>query len=104
MLDENNILEYIKSSNLIEKKLKNNLIEHFHKLSKNQIKVLVNHFNKQKNEILKMLIGLKDKEVCSFEEIKTNLDKVNRDIIKKQEFEERQDDEENILNLLDEVY
>ena len=102
MLDKNNILKYIKSSNLIETKLKNNLLNHFHKLSHKQIENLVKYFNEQKYEILKMLIILKDKKICSFEEIKTKLDKLNRDMIKKQEFEDEKQDEK-LFNLLNEI-
>lgn len=104
MLNENNILEYIKCSNLIEEKLKIKLIEHFDTLPKNQINILIDHFNKQKKEILDILRTLKNKEVCSFEEIKDNLEKINREIIKKNELKEKQEDEENILNLLKELH
>ena len=104
MLDEKNILEHIKNSNLIEINLKNNLINNFDKLSKKQVKLLINHFNNQKNEILNLLKTLKEKEICSFEEIKSNLYKLNKDLMIKKEFEEKSIDEDNILNLLDVIY
>lgn len=104
MLDEKNILEYIKKSNLIEINLKTELINNFDKLSINQVKLLIKYFNNQKNEILNLLKTLKDKEICSFEEIKSHLDKLNKDLILKEEFEEKIIEEKNILNLLDTLY
>lgn len=104
MLDEKNILEYIKKSNLIEINLKTELINNFDKLSINQVKLLIKYFNNQKNEILNLLKTLKDKEICSFEEIKSHLDKLSKDLILKEEFEEKIIEEKNILNLLDTLY
>jgi hypothetical protein len=101
MIDENNILNYIKNSNFIEINLKKSLLDHFDKLNQKQLLTLINYFNKQKSEILKMLMSFKNKDICSFEEIKTNLDNINRNLIKIEELQDKQNDENEIYNLIE---
>lgn len=103
MINEDNILNYIKSSNFIEINLKNDLLIYFDKLNQKQVQTLISYFNKQKYEILKMLISLKNKEICSFEEIKTNLDAINRKLIKSEELKDKEKDDEDIYNLLSSI-
>jgi|GEM_PF-5596856 len=101
MFDETNVLEYIKNSHCIEKNLKQNLIEHFHSFSHHQIQLLVTYFNQQKHEILQILRSLKNQKICSFAEIKTQLEKVIRHIITEQEEKERIIDKQVLESVLD---
>ncbi|MDP3381556.1 MAG: hypothetical protein Q8S84_08960 [bacterium] len=46
-------------------------------------------------------MSFKNKDICSFEEIKTNLDNINRNLIKIEELQDKQNDENEIYNLIE---
>jgi len=103
MVDEQNLLEYIKSSKFLDTSIKSKLIEHFDKLNSEQILWLIEYFNNLKHDILKVLIQLKDINVCSFEEVKMNIDNTIRVKLKTIEFLEHENEQTEILNLLNSI-
>jgi DNA-binding transcriptional MerR regulator len=83
--------------------LKKNLIINFDKLTNLQTDILIRYFNKQKIEILKMLVNLRDKQNCSFEEIKTNLDNINRKLRQNKELLDNKDKDKELFILLEQL-
>lgn len=98
MVDEQNLLEYIKNSKFLDTSIKNKLIEHFDKLNSDQILWLIEYFNN-----LKVLIELKDINVCSFEEVKMNIDNAIRIKLKTIESLEHENEQNEILDLLNSI-
>lgn len=103
IVNENNLLEYIKTSNFLDDTFKNTLIKYFEKLAQEQILHLVKYFNIQIQEVLTLLTKFKDVEVCTFEEIKTNIDNTTRMKIKYEEKQELKNEEDEFLNLINAI-
>ena len=103
MVDEQNLLEYIKNSKFLDTSIKNKLIEHFDKLNSDQKLWLIEYFNNLKQEILKVLIQLKDINICSFEEVKMNIDNAIRIKLKTIESFEHENERNEILDLLNSI-
>lgn len=103
MINEDNLLEYIKNSKFIDSSIKNNLIKYYDKLNTQQIKWLIDYFNNHKRNILKILVDLKDKDICSFEEIKFTIDNLSRKNLKNNELIEYENDQAEILNLINSI-
>lgn len=74
IVNEKNLLEYIKNYVFLDNNFKNDLLKYFDKLDEIQKLWLIEYFNNQKKDILNFLKSFKDKEDYSFENIKTELD------------------------------
>ncbi len=103
IVNEENLLEYIKTSHFVDNNFRNNLIKFFNKIEKEQISLLVKYFNIQRLEVLTLLTKFKDVEVCTFEEIKTNIDNKTRMKIKYEEKQELKNEEDEFLNLVNSI-
>ena len=103
IVNENNLLEYIKSYPFLDTETKNSIIKYFDKLTSNQMLWLVNYFNNEKKDILNFLKSFKNKEVCSFENIKTQIESKSRLKIKQEETQELKDEEDDFLALINSI-
>jgi hypothetical protein len=103
IVNENNLLEYIKTSQFIDNIFRNTLLKYFDKIEQEEILLLVKYFNIQRQEVLILLTRCKDGEVCSFEDIKTNIDNTTRMKIKLEEKEELKSEEDEFLALVNSI-
>ncbi|MDD3144741.1 MAG: hypothetical protein PHV23_01375 [Candidatus Gracilibacteria bacterium] len=104
IINENNLLEYIKNYAFIDSFSRSSIIKYFDKLNEKQILSLIKYFNEERKDVLFFLKSFKDKNICSFEQIKTELDSKTRIKIRleeRQEIESEQDDFSNLLNSID---
>ncbi len=104
IINENNLLEYIKNYVIIDNLSRSSIIKYFDKLNEKQTLSLIKYFNEERKDVLVFLKSFKDKNICSFEEIKTELDSKTRMKIRleeKQELESEQDDFLNLINSID---
>lgn len=104
IINENNLLEYIKNYAFIDNLSRSSIIKYFDKLNEKQTLSLIKYFNEERKDVLVFLKSFKDKNICSFEEIKTELDSKTRMKIRleeKQELESEQDDFLNLINSID---
>ena len=104
IVNEKNLLEYIRNYPFLDIETKNSIIKYFDELTSNQVFWLINYFNDEKNNILNLLRSLKDKkEVTNFEEIKTQIDSFWRNKLKLEELLESKKEKEEISNLINEI-
>ncbi len=100
IVNKNNLLEYIKTSQFIDNIFKNNLLKYFDKLEQEKILLLVKYFNIQRQEVLTLLTRFKDVEICTFDDIKNNIDNTTRMKIKYEEKQELKSEEDELLALV----
>lgn len=103
MLNKNNILFYIKNSKFLDEDFRKYLLNNFDYLLQEEQTFLINYFNIQRKEILKELVWLKNKNICSFENIKDKINVINRNVIKKLEEIENNKKDEELFNLLEQL-
>lgn len=100
IVDENSLLEYLKSYPFIDSETKNSFIQNFDTLTQSQILLLASHLNDEKKDILNFLKSFKDKEITNFEEIKTQIDGFGRNKLKLEELLESKKEKNEILDLV----
>lgn len=103
IVNEKNLLEYIKNYVFLDNNFKNDLLKYFDKLDEIQRLWLIEYFNNQKKDILNFLKSFKDKEDYSFENIKTELDNKSRLKVKQEEKLEIENEEDDFLNLVNSI-
>lgn len=103
VVNENNLFEYIKTSTFLDDTFRNNLLKYYEKLSKEKISYLVKYFNNINKEVLVLLTKFKDIEICSFEDVKTEVNKQTRMKIKLEEEQEKEIEQEEFFNLLETI-
>lgn len=103
IVNEKNLLEYIKNYVFLDNNFKNDLLKYFDKLDEIQKLWLIEYFNNQKKDILNFLKSFKDKEDYSFENIKTELDNKSRLKIKQEEKQEIENEQDEFLNLVNAI-
>jgi hypothetical protein len=91
MMDKGNIMTNIKKSRILTDKLKNDLLVYYDTLNKDQINSITDLLAKEKILTINFLKSLKDREVMSFEDIKNNIEKLQR----KKRINNEKNDEEN---------
>ncbi len=103
IVNENNLLECIKNYVFLDKNFKNILLKYFDKLDDIQKMWLIDYFNNQKREILVFLKSFKNKEICSFENIKTELNSKSKLRIKQEEKQENYNEQDEFLKLVNAI-
>lgn len=103
IVNEKNLLEYIKNYVFLDNNFKNHLLKYFDKLDEIQKLWLIEYFNNQKKDILNFLKSFKDKEDYSFENIKTEIDNKSRLKIKQEEKQEIENEQDEFLNLVNTI-
>ena len=104
IVNENNLLEYIRNYPFLDIETKKSIIKYFDELTSNQVFWLISYFNDEKNNILNLLRSLKDKkDVTNFEEIKTQIDNFWRNKLKLEELLESKKEKDEISNLINEI-
>ncbi len=78
MIDEQNLLEYIKNSQLLDNEIRQTLITRFNALSPEQITKLVDYFNNHKQNIVQLLKKLNDTGICSPTEIQGAVNQIQK--------------------------
>ncbi|MCH2188767.1 hypothetical protein MK079_02990 [Candidatus Gracilibacteria bacterium] len=97
---KNYVFQYISESSFIEQHLKQNLIYYYPSLSEKQINKLFQHIQGQRKEALNILKNLKDTHVCSFENIKEQLESIKKNFMYQEELKEKMQDEAALQNLI----
>ena len=104
MLKDEEIVEKIKKTKLFNSKLKQDIIWYFNFLNKTQKNNLLQALDTEQAIIKNFLSSLKDKEIIRFEEIKWNIDNLQRQDRNLKELKEKSQDKleiDNLLNKLD---
>jgi hypothetical protein len=99
-------IKYISWTNLFNKKLKNNLIKYIEFLNDKQKLNLIQALKNEKFIIINFLRWLKNKNTYSFEEIKTNIEKIhrkNKKLLEQNEEKNKHNELNNLLNTLDNI-
>ena len=104
MMESTKILEAIKKSHIFKDKTKQDLILYFDKLNEKQKNWIIQAMKSEKIIVLNFLRSLKNKEVMSFEDIKNNIESLQRNkrlFDEKQEEKHRDEELSALLNNLD---
>lgn len=103
MPKDEEIIEKIRKTKLFNSKLKQDIIWYFNFLTNNQKNNLLQALNTEIIIIKKFLTSLKNEDVLKFEEIKSNIEKLQNDNRKLKELKEKTKDTLEINNLLDKL-
>jgi len=103
MPKDEEIIEKIRRTKLFNSKLKQDIIWYFNFLTNNQKNNLLQALNTEIIIIKKFLTSLKNEDVLKFEEIKSNIEKLQNDNRKLKELKEKTKDTLEINNLLDKL-
>jgi hypothetical protein len=103
IVNENNLRKYIQNYIFLDKSFKNTLLKYFDKIDDIQIIWLIDYFNNQKRDILEFLKSFKNKEVCSFENIKSQIENKSRLKIRQEEKQEIENEQDEFLNLVNAI-
>ncbi|PID86445.1 hypothetical protein CSB08_00480 [Candidatus Gracilibacteria bacterium] len=104
MFKDKEIIEKIRKTKLFNSKLKQDIILYFNLLNKTQKNNLIHILNTEQEIIKNFLTSLKNKKIIRFEEIKGNIDNLQRQNSNLKELKEKAQDEleaDNLLNKLD---
>ncbi len=104
MFKDKEIIEKIRKTKLFNSKLKQDIILYFNLLNKTQKNNLIHILNTEQEIIKNFLTSLKNKKIIRFEEIKWNIDNLQRQNSNLKELKEKAQDEleaDNLLNKLD---
>ena len=104
MFKDEEIIEKIRKTKLFNSKLKQDIIWYFNSLNQTQKNNLLQALNTETKIIKNFLTSLKDKKIIKFEEIKWNIDNLQRQDRNLKELKEKTQDEleiDNLLNKLD---
>ena len=89
MMDNENILIAIKNSHIFKNETKHDLLLYFDKLNEKQKYWIIQAIKSEKIIVLDFLKSLKNKDVMSFEDIKANIEGLQRN---KRIFDEQQEE------------
>lgn len=98
-MDWKEILESIKKSRIFKDKTKQDIILYFDKLNEKQKNWIIQALKSEKIIVLNFLKSLKNKEVMNFEDIKNNIESLQRNkrLFDEEQEEKNRDEELSIL-------
>ena len=100
MLQKDEIIEKIRKTKLFNSKLKHDIIWYFDFLTETQKNNLLQALNTESIILKNFLSSLKDKDIIKFEEIKWNIEKLERNDRKLKELQETRIEKWEMENLL----